>query len=283
MAQVDSGPSGEVKLGRAFGLGGGIALVVGSIIGMGIYALLAPIVANAGNTMWLAFTIAIIISAVGVIPIIQGASAIPRAGAGYLVTSRLTNPYWGSLTSLWAIVGGACSTCFVCIGFAGNVAAYWAWDLDQALEIKILSLILPILFMGLYLFKLQLANSVQIIMVILKVLALVLFIAVGLFVVTNPIQLSFFSPKGSSGMVLAVVLCYSACMGFQVIAEMGEEMKNPKRNIPLAMVIGGIIVLVIYVFVGVVFSSSTPYNYEALMKMKAPLLDSAGHFYPRDW
>ena len=114
---------------------------MGSIIGMGIYALLAPIVANAGNAMWLAFTMAIIISAVGVIPIIQGASAIPRAGAGYLVTSRLTNPYWGSITSLWAIVGGACSTCFVCIGFAGNVAAYWAWGLDQDLEIKILSLI----------------------------------------------------------------------------------------------------------------------------------------------
>ena len=280
MAQVKSGHSGEVKLGRAFGLGGGIALVVGSIIGMGIYALLAPITANAGNAMWLAFTIAIIISAVGVIPIIQGASAIPRAGLAYLATSRLSNPYWGSITSLWAIVGGACSTCFVCIGFAGNVAAYWAWDIDKALEIKILSLIIPILFMGLYLFKLQLANWVQIIMVILKVLALVLFVAAGLFVVTHPIQLSFFSPKGISGMVLAVVLCYSACMGFQVIAEMGEEMKNPKRNIPLAMVIGGIIVLVIYIFVGVVFTGSMPYNYEALMKMKAPLLDSARTFLP---
>jgi basic amino acid/polyamine antiporter, APA family len=72
-------------------------------------------------------------------------------------------------------------------------------------------------------------------MVIVKVLALVIFIKVGLFVVTHPIQLSFFSPKGVSGMVLAVVLSYSAYMGFQVIAEMGEEMKNPKRNIPLAM------------------------------------------------
>lgn len=280
MAAVKSEHSGEVKLGRAFGLGGGIALVVGSIIGMGIYALLAPIAANAGQAMWLAFTMAIIISAIGVIPIIQGASAIPRAGLAYLATSRLSNPYWGSLTSLWAIVGGACSTCFVCIGFAGNVAAYWSWGIDKALEIKILSLLIPILFLGLYLFKLQLANWLQIIMVILKVLALLLFIAAGLFMVTHPIQLSFFPPKGLSGMVLAVILCYSACMGFQVIAEMGEEMKNPKRNIPLAMVIGGLIVLVIYVFVGAVFSGSMPYDYEALMKMKAPLLVSARTFLP---
>lgn len=280
MARTKSEYSGEIKLGRAFGLGGGIALVVGSIIGMGIYALLAPITANAGTAMWLAFTLAVILSAVGVIPIIQGSSAIPRAGLAYLAISRLSNPYLGSITSLWAILGGACATCFVCIGFAGNIAAYWTWSIEQALEIKILSLLIPLLFIGLYLFKLQLANWLQIIMVILKVLALLLFIIVGLFALPQPIRLSFFSPRGLSGMVLAVILCYSACMGFQVIAEMGEEMKNPKRNIPLAMAIGGIIVLLIYVFTGIVFSGSMPYNYEVLMKMKAPLLDSARTFLP---
>ena len=91
-------------------------------------------------------------------------------------------------------------------------------------------------------------------MVILKVIALGVFAAVGLFVVQNPVQLTFTSPQGISGMVLAIVLCYSACMGFQVIAEMGEEIKNPKRNIPLSMIIGGLIVLVIYIVVGAVFT-----------------------------
>ena len=137
--------------------------------------------------------------------------------------------------------------------------------------------------MGLYLFKLHVANWVQIVMVILKVLALGVFAAVGLFVVQNPVQLTFTSPQGISGMVLAIVLCYSACMGFQVIAEMGEEIKNPKRNIPLSMVIGGIIVLVIYIVVGAVFTSSIPYDYDALMKMKSPLLDSANTFLAPGW
>ena len=283
MAKVESVHPGEVRLGRALGLGGGVAMVVGSIIGMGIFALLAPITASAGHALWLAFVIAMIISAVGVIPIIQAASAIPRAGIGYLLTSRLSNPLLGSVTSLWAILGGACTTCFVCIGFAGNIAAYWSWGIDKDLEIKLLSLIIPVLFMGLYLFKLQLANWVQIVMVILKVLALGVFAAVGLFVVQNPVQLTFTSPQGISGMVLAIVLCYSACMGFQVIAEMGEEIKNPKRNIPLSMVIGGIIVLVIYIVVGAVFTSSIPYDYDALMKMKSPLLDSANTFLAPGW
>lgn len=281
--QVQSQRPMEVKLGRAIGLGGGVALVVGSIIGMGIFALLAPITANSGTAMWLAFLLAIIISAVGVIPIIQGASAIPRAGVGYLATSRLSNPYWGSITSLWAVVGGACLTSFVCIGFAGNIAAYWTWGIDKELEIKLLSIIIPVLLFGLYLFKLQLANWVQIVMVILKVLALLVFVVAGILMVTNPIQLTFEVPRGMSGMMLAVILCYSACTGFQVVAEMGEEMTHPKRNIPLSMIIGGIIVLVIYVLVGAVFASAVPYNYDTLMNMKSPLLDAANTFLPPGW
>ena len=280
MATAGPAQPGEVKLGRVFGLGGGIALVVGSIIGMGIFALLAPITASAGNALWLAFVLAMIISAVGVIPIIQAASTIPRAGIGYLLTSRLSNPLLGSVISLWAILGGACTACFVCIGFAGNIAAYWQWGIDKGLEIKILSIIIPAIFMCLYLFKLHVANWAQIIMVAIKLVALAIFAGVGLFVLKNPVQLSFSSPQGVTGMVMATVLCYSACMGFQVIAEMGEEMTHPKRNIPLSMIIGGIIVLVVYIAVGAVFTGTIPYNYDALMQMKSPVIDSAKLFLP---
>ncbi|GEM_PF-397106 len=283
MSQTEPNQSGEVKLGRAIGLGGGIALVIGSIIGMGIYSMLAPIAANSGNAMWLAFIIAIIISAIGVIPIIQAASAVPRAGMGYLLASRLANPLLGSLISIWAVIGGAAASGVISIGFAGNIVAYWSWGIDKALEIKILSLCIPVVFMGLYLFKLQLANWVQIVMVIFKVLALSLFIVAGIFIVTHPIQLSFVGPKGVGGMVFAVILCYTTCMGFQVIAEMGEEMTHPKRNIPLSMLIGGLIVLVIYVLVGAVFLSTTTYDYDTMMKMKSPVIDSARTFLPEGW
>ena len=137
--------------------------------------------------------------------------------------------------------------------------------------------------MCLYLFKLQIASWVQIIMVVLKVIALGVFAGVGIFVMKNPIQLSFVSPHGITGMIMAIVLCYSACMGFQVIAEMGEEIKNPKRNIPLSMIIGGIIVLVIYILVGAVFMGSIPYDFDSMMKMKSPLIDSANTFLAPGW
>jgi APA family basic amino acid/polyamine antiporter len=283
LSQTEPKQFGEIKLGRALGLGSGIALVIGSIIGMGIYSMLAPIAANSGNAMWLAFCIAIIISAVGVVPIIQGASAVPRAGVGYVLVSRLSNPLIGSLISLLAVIGGASAAAVVSIGFAGNIAAYWTWGIDKAVEIRIISLCIPVVFMGLYLFKLQLANWAQIIMVVLKVFALGVFIIAGIFIVNHPIQLSFVGPKGAGGLVFAVILCYTTCMGFQIIAEMGEEITHPKRNIPLSMLIGGLIVLIIYILVGAVFLGSTTYNFDAMMKMKSPVIDSARTFLPEGW
>jgi basic amino acid/polyamine antiporter, APA family len=277
------GHQGEVKLGRSMGLIGGIALVVGGIIGMGIYALIAGIGAQAGNALWLAFTIGIIISVVGVLPLIQVASAIPRAGAGYLFTSRLSNPFWGSLASYWAVLGGACSTCFVSIGLSGYFAAYWSWGIDKQLEIQILSLIIPTLFFILYLFKLSLANWLQILMVVQLIIALGLYAVAGAFQPAHPLQFSLNLPQGFAGLMMAAILCYSTCMGFQVIAEMGEEIKNPKRNIPLSLTIGGITVLAIYVIVGTVFVSSVPYNFDIIKAMKAPLLDTASQFLPAGW
>jgi len=270
---------GEVKLGRSMGLTGGIALVVGGIIGMGIYALIAGIGARSGSALWLAFTLGIIISVIGVIPLIQIASTIPRAGAGYLFTSRLTNPFWGSLASYWAVVGGACSICFVSIGLSGYVAAYLPpWGIDKQLEIGILSLIIPAIFFLLYLFRLRLANWLQIIMVVQLILALGLYAIAGSFQPQHPLQFSVNLPQGTGGLIMAMILCYSTCMGFQVIAEMGEEIKSPRKNIPLSLVIGGLIVLGIYILVGTVFISSVPYNFDAIKAMKAPLMDTAAQF-----
>ncbi|MBM3148441.1 MAG: APC family permease [Chloroflexi bacterium] len=270
----------EVKLGRVIGLWGGVALVVGGIIGMGIYALIAGIAAQAGSALWLAFILGILISAIGVLPIIQVAAAIPRAGAGYLYASRLLNPFWGMLASYWAVLGGACSTVFVCIGLSCYIAAYWSWGIDGNLQIIILSLIIPAVFFLLYLFKLRLANWLQIILVAQLVIALVVYGIAGSFQADRPLQFSLSPSQGFAGLVMATILAYSTCMGFQVIAEMGEEIKNPKRNITLSLIIGGSVVLILYILVGTVFVSSIPYDFDAIKAMRAPLMDTASLFLP---
>ncbi|HIE16597.1 MAG TPA: APC family permease [Dehalococcoidia bacterium] len=269
--------SGEARLERSMTLLGGIALVAGAIIGMGIYALIAGIGAYAGNATWLAFTLAMVISMLGITPLIHVASAIPRAGAGYIYTSRLLNPLVGTVASYWAILGGACTTVFVSLGLAGYIAAHLPWNIP----IQVLAIILPALFFVLYLFRLRLATWVQILFVAQLITALLIYGIVGS--LSNPLHFSLSSPQGAGGLIMATVLCYSAWIGFQVIGETGEEMKNSRRNIPLALTIGGLVVLVIYILVGTTFIGSVPYDFEAIKCMTAPLLDTGASFLPRFW
>ena len=274
MSDNNPSPHNEMKLERTIGLPGGIALVIGGVIGMGIYALIAAVAAQAGSALWLAFLIAIIISIIGVLPIIQISSALPRAGAGYLYTSRLLNPYLGTLTSYLALLGGASSTAMVAMGVAQYLGPYLPFNVPE-LGIAV---VLPILFFFLYIFGLRLAASLQVILALHLVVALVIYAISG--TISMGIEMSFTLPQGVGGLIMAAILSYSACMGFQVIAEMGEEMHNARKNIPLSLLIGGGIVLVIYILVGSVFVNSVPYNYETIGAMKAPLMESGSLFLP---
>jgi APA family basic amino acid/polyamine antiporter len=137
---------GEITLDRPIGLPGGIALVIGGVIGMGIYALIAAVGAQAGSALWIAFTLAIIVSAIGVTPLIQIASALPRAGGGYLFTSRLINPLVGTVTSFLAILGASSSTAMVALGLAGYMTPFLPVDVP----VRVIAVILPVLFYALY-------------------------------------------------------------------------------------------------------------------------------------
>ena len=267
----------EVPLGRHIGLGGGIALVIGGVIGMGIYALIAAVGAQAGTGLWVAFILAIVISGIGVAPLVQIVSALPRAGGGYLFASRLLHPLVGILTSFWALFGGTCLTAMVALSLAGYITPY----LPGNLPVRMVAIALPILFYILYLFNLRLATSLQVLLVAQLVVALLGYGVVG--AAKFDLSFSVDMPQGVGGLIMASILCYSVCIGFQAIAEMGEEMQNPRRNIPLSLVIGGSVVLVIYIVVGAVFINSMPYDFESINTMSAPLMQSGKRFLPGYW
>ncbi len=279
-SEVVSGDNlSEVKLDRPVGLLGAISLVIGGVIGMGIYALIASVGAHAGNAMWLAFTTALLISVIGVIPIIQIASALPRAGAGYLYASRLLHPLVGLVTSWWVVFAVANTLTFVSMGMADYIAK--TFNIVDPGMVLALTLMFPVLFYFLYFLGVRLAILIQIILVALLIVALLAYGIVGTMEVG--LKFSTFLPQGIGGFIMATVLCYTAFFGFQVIAEMGEEMKNAKRNIPLSLFIGGVSILVIYIIVGTVFITSVEYDFEAIKAIKAPLMESGKAFLPYFW
>ncbi len=268
-------PSPETPhLVRSIGLSGSVAFVVGGVVGAGIYALIGPIAAGAGSAIWLAFILAILVSLMGAIPVIQLASALPRAGAGYLFASRLLFPMAGTVTSAWVILGGACSTCVVALALVGYLPLPAILRSDPHLAAGVV----VVLFYLVLLFGVKLAIGLQVLMAAQMLLALSLYVGAGLLQVD--LQFSFVPRGGATGFLMAVILCYNTCFGFQILAEMGEEIRDARRTIPLALLIGGSVVAVLYILVGTVFVSAMPFDPESYRSINAPLSASGARLLP---
>jgi APA family basic amino acid/polyamine antiporter len=97
------------------------------------------------------------------------------------------------------------------------------------------------------------------IMVVVKLLVLGLFVAVGAAHV-NPDNFTPFAPNGWPGIHQGAAIVFFAYIGFDAISTAAEETKNPQRNMPIGILGGLAICTVIYVIVGIVATGLVPYQ-----------------------
>jgi APA family basic amino acid/polyamine antiporter len=117
------------------------------------------------------------------------------------------------------------------------------------------------------------ANNV---MVAIKLLALGLFIAVGLMNL-HPENLEPFAPNGFTGIHQGAAIVFFAYIGFDAISTAAEETKNPQRNLPIGILGGLAICTSIYVVVGFVLTGMVPYTELAVADPLARALELAGY------
>src|SRR3954471_21864663 len=113
------------------------------------------------------------------------------------------------------------------------------------------------------------------IMVVIKLLALGLFIAVG---ATHLHAENFipFAPNGFTGIHQGAAIVFFAYIGFDAISTAAEETKNPQRNLPIGILGGLAICTLIYVLVGFVLTGMVPYKELAVADPLARALQLAG-------
>jgi len=117
------------------------------------------------------------------------------------------------------------------------------------------------------------ANNV---MVVIKLLVLGLFIAVGVTAI-NPENYTPFAPNGFTGIHQGAAIVFFAYIGFDAISTAAEETKDPQRNLPIGILGGLAICTVIYVLVGAVLTGMVPYTELAVADPLARALELAGY------
>jgi len=113
------------------------------------------------------------------------------------------------------------------------------------------------------------------IMVVIKLLALGLFVGVGSTHI-NPQNYTPFAPNGFTGIHQGAAIVFFAYIGFDAISTAAEETRNPNRNLPLGILGGLAICTLIYVIIGAVLTGMVPYTQLAVADPLAHALQLAG-------
>jgi APA family basic amino acid/polyamine antiporter len=120
------------------------------------------------------------------------------------------------------------------------------------------------------------SSTVNNVMVVIKLLALGLFIAVGLMNI-HPEYYHPFAPNGFRGIHQGAAIVFFAYIGFDAISTAAEETRDPQRNLPIGILGGLAICTVIYVIVGAVLTGMVPYQQLAVADPLARALQITGY------
>jgi len=265
-----AGTSSHNQLVRSLGLLDILMVGVAAMIGGSIYVLTGPAIGLAGSAVIVAFIINAIITLFTAMAYAELGSAMPEAGGGYLwVREGLPRP--NAFISGWM-------AWFAHIIAGSLYAVSFASFLTGLLEMMNLShdlVLLNIIPLDKFIAVISIAVFTYInikgtsetgktgdIVTIIQLGLIFILIAAGLWVMSgNPnwkMNFSNFAPMGIGGVVAAMGLTFIAFEGYEVIVQTGEEVKNPRRNIPRAIFIslGAVVIvycLIAFVSIGAIF------------------------------
>ncbi|MCW4045425.1 MAG: amino acid permease [Candidatus Bathyarchaeota archaeon] len=239
---------------------------IGAIIGAGIFAVIGIAVGYAGPAVVISMIIAGIAASFTAFSFAELGSAIPKEGGAYQFAYELISPSVGFVIGcLWLfaqIVAGAA----ISISFASYFVAIF-----PILPSKIVAVITALTLTGLNLIGIKQSTTVNNILVAVKIAILCLFVAFGVFHI-NPQNFADFNPNGAAGILQGASFIFFAYLGYGRIAALGEEVKNPEKNLPRAILISLIVAIAVYVLTG--FAATGMQDYRILAQSAAPIADA---------
>jgi APA family basic amino acid/polyamine antiporter len=247
-------------LARRLKLGDAVVIGLGSMIGAGVFASFAPAAAAAGAGLMIGLVIAGFIAFCNATSSAQLAAQYPISGGTY-VYGREQLGHWPGFFAGWSfVVGKTASSAAMAITFA-TYAVPGPWAKPVAIAAVILLTIVNTLGVT----RTALLTRI---LVALSLLALAVAVVIGF--THTPDGAALPAPTVTAyGVLQSAGLLFFAFAGYARVATMGEEIINPARNIPRAVIIALTITLVVYILVAA--SALHALGPSALASASAPL------------
>lgn len=257
----------DEELAKDLGLLSALTIGIGVMIGAGIFVLPGAAAAEAGPAAAAAFIVGGIIASFTALSISELGTAMPKAGGAYYYVNDALGPLFGSIAGWGNWIGLAAAVAFYLIGMGSYAAIFipvpsielGAYTLTSS---QVIGLLAGLFFLGVNYIGAKETGQVQIAIVVVLVAIVGGFTLIGMLQV-NPENLRPFAPveTGGWGAVFpAAALVFVTYLGFAEINTAAEELKNPGRNLPIAVIGSLVFVTLLYALVMVVVLGVVPYQ-----------------------
>ena len=260
-----SKPSVTVTLRRDLGLLDVTMIGVGAMIGTSIFVLIGVVTAEIGSAIILLLILNGIVTIFTASTYAELGSSFPEAGGGYL-WSKKALPHPAGFMSGWLSWFGHTVACsFYSVGFGIALVAlmeYFEIDffgLSQTLMVKVFAAAAILSFLGINYAGVGATGKTgsTVTLVQLSIIAFFVIFALlfafdskGVHVIDN-FEPLFPEGKGFSDVFMVMAFTILAFEGYEIIVQCGEEVKNPKKNIPKAIFISILVAVVLYILVAI--------------------------------
>lgn len=253
---------------RNIGLFMAVMIGIGAMMGPGIFALPSLVAESAGPLGIIAYLAMGILTLFTALSYSELGAALPIAGGGYSFTSRTLPRPVAFLTGWFFWIGNTLACSLYVVIFAFTIKNYFFPDLSVLLIVLITTLFFTLT-------NLRGQAEALLVITIMNIVELVVLVGVGVLgaFYVEPANLDPIAPMGWGPLIPTMGLIYISYVGFDLITVAAEEIIDPAKNIPRAILITlgvGIViyVLLLWVMMGVVnytelANTSTPFIYVA--------------------
>ncbi|WP_203295797.1 APC family permease [Luteirhabdus pelagi] len=252
------------KLTKSLGFWDVLLLGVGGVVGAGIYAIIGQATALSGPLVWISFVIAATVALLTGLTYAEFVSRFPDAGGSYEYIKQGMGPKTAILMSVFMAFTGIVAAAAIAISFAEYISKIW----EIPNTIAILSIISLMGFLNIIGSKYS--SYYNGFATIVTLLGLAAIIGVSIPDWGSEDILHLHSKVDLSSILAGSALIFFSYIGFEDLVKMAEETKNAKKNMPRAILLSGLIVLVLYVLIAI--SSVSVINWQDLAASEGPLV-----------
>ncbi len=275
MNNLSTNTATQPSLERALGIWGATSIVIGTVIGSGVFLVPSSMIRSVGSvrTLFLVWILAGLLSLFGALSYAELAAAMPEAGGEYVFLSNAYGPFWGYLygwTQFWVAKSGSIAT--LAAGFytyltifvpvLGIPVLILPWHIGPGgslLEIhygQLVAIALILVLCGINYLGVRAGGGVQIFVTVLKLVLLAAVVVVGLSASQG--SLAHFTQHvaakaGVAGFFAAMVSALWAYDGWNNVSMVSSEIREPQRNLPRALILGTVAVILTYVTINVAY------------------------------